>query len=85
MKRDADIRENLYANAVFTGGTNISFQSVTKCGADTHRDSHANIMLLGVAKDDLTLSMVLPYTRQGTRRDVRRISTTRKSSSKDSW
>ena len=48
-----------------TGGTNISFQSVTKGDADTRRDSHANIVLSGVAKDDLTLSMVLPFTRQG--------------------
>ena len=77
MKRDVDIRENLYANAVLTGGTNISFQSVMKCDAHNRRDSHANIVLPGVATDDLTLSMVLPFTCQGTRRDVRRISTTR--------
>ena len=33
MKRDADIRENLYAIVVLSGGTNIFFQSVMKRGA----------------------------------------------------
>ena len=36
-------------------------QSVTKCYANTRRISHANIVLSGVAKDDLTLSMVFPF------------------------
>ena len=65
-----------------TGGTNTLLQSVTKCNSDNRRNSQAVIVLSGVAKDDLTLSMLLPFTLQGTRRNVRRISTKRISPSR---
>ena len=35
MKCDADIHKNLYADIVLSSGGNVSFQSVTKCDADT--------------------------------------------------
>ena len=43
----------------------IPFQNVKKCDADNRRNSQANILLSGFAKDDLTLPMVLPFTLQG--------------------
>ena len=43
----------------------ISFQNVKKCDADNRRNSQANILLSGFAKDDLTLPMVLPFTLRG--------------------